>query len=117
MTAKLTSICRCGHALEVHHSPRHLDPEELATEPPGTPPYSARECEFYGCNETGGLGPDLRLHCSRYVDRADPSEPEEERGTFTRRARARAWCRFFWQAIQVRVLGRDERDVWRREWR
>ena len=52
-----------------------LSAEHLATMPPGTRPYFGEECEYYGCNEEGGLGPDLRVHCLRYVDRADPSPP------------------------------------------
>jgi hypothetical protein len=55
----------------------------------------------------------------RYVDRADPSPPDPSRpgsgGTFTLRARARAWLRVGWQAVQVRVFRRDPHEVLRRE--
>jgi hypothetical protein len=110
-----TGVCRCGHAFDDHHNSMHLSAEHLATLPDGTRSYIAEECEHYGCNEEGGLGPDLRVHCLRYVDRADPAARVRHRGTFTRLARARAWARFVWQAIQVRILGRNEREVWRRE--
>ena len=30
--------------------------------------YSPQECEFYGANEKGGLGPNGEDHCHSYVD-------------------------------------------------
>jgi hypothetical protein len=113
-SAMFTGTCRCGHKLHEHHNPVLFSAEHAAKLSPGVRPYAAEECKHYGVNEFGGLGPDLRVHCARYVDRADP-DPPTERGTFTRRARARAWFRFCWQVIQVRVLGRAERQVFRRE--
>jgi hypothetical protein len=87
--------------------------------PQGTRPLFGDECEYYGCNEEGGLGPDLRTHCLRYVDRGDPDPPDPalpgSRGTFTRTARAWAWARLGWKAMQVKLLRRDPRIVWRRE--
>lgn len=116
---QLTGICRCGHRLEDHHNGGWLSAEYLATMPQGTRPLFGDECEYYGCNEEGGLGPDLRVHCLRYVDRADPNPPDPalpgSRGTFTRTARARAWAGFGWKAMQVKLLRRDPRIVWRRE--
>jgi hypothetical protein len=101
---KLTGMCRCGHRLEDHRNGMWLSAEHLGTMPPGTRPYFGEECEYYGCNEEGGLGPDLPVHCLRYVDRADPSPPDPSRpgsgGTFTLWARARAWLRVSWQAVQ-----------------
>jgi hypothetical protein len=115
----LTGMCRCGHRLEDHHNPVLFSAEHSGTLPPGVRRYAAEECKYYGCNEEGGLGPDLRVHCLRYVDRADPNPPDpttpSARGTFTRSAKARAWLRFFWQALQVHVLGRDAQQVFRRE--
>lgn len=118
-TTQFTGICRCGHRLEDHHNGGWLSAEYLATMPQGTRPLFGDECEYYGCAEEGGLGPDLRVHCLRYVDQADPDPPDPalpgSRGTFTRTARAWAWARFGWKAMQVKLLRRDPRIVWRRE--
>jgi hypothetical protein len=112
-------VCRCGHAFAEHHNAMMLSVECLSTLPPGARPFVAEECEYYGCNEDGGFGPDGRHHCHRYVDRNDPNPPDpswpNSRGTFTRRARAMAWLRFWWKAAQVIVLRRDRRQVFRRE--
>ncbi len=110
----LTGVCRCGHPLHEHHNPLTLSAERLATLPPGTGKYVAGECEHYGCNEEGGLGPDLRRHCSGYVDQADPNPPPAA-GTFTRAARMRAWLRLLWMGFQWRILRRDAKLVFRRE--
>jgi hypothetical protein len=114
-----TGRCRCGHRFDEHHNPMWFSTEYAATLPPGARPYVAEECEHYGCDEEGGLGPDLRVHCARYVDRADPNPPDpadpSARGTFTRWARVRAWLRFGWQVIQIRMLRRDARVACRRE--
>lgn len=114
-----TGVCRCGHPFDDHHNSMMLSIEHLATMPPDTKPFVAEECEHYGCNEDGGLGPDGGHHCHGYVDRNNPNPPDPSwstsRGTFTRRARARAWVRFCWKAAQVVVLRRDRRKVFRRE--
>ena len=117
--ATFTGRCRCGHRFEEHHNSVLFSAEYASTLPPGVPPYFAEECKHYGCDEEGGLGPDLRVHCARYVDRADPDPPDpaapDSRGTFTRWARACAWLRFGSQVIQIRLLRRDALDVCRRE--
>ena len=118
-TTQFTGTCRCGHRLEAHHNGGWLSAAYLATMPQGTRPLFGDECEYYGFNEEGGLGPDLRVHCLRYVDRGDPDPPDPalpgSRGTFTRTARAWAWARLGWKAMQVKLLRRDPRIVWRRE--
>ena len=110
----LTGVCRCGHPLHEHHNPLTLSAERLAQLPPDTRSYVAGECKHYGCNEEGGLGPDLRRHCNGYVDQADPNQPSAA-GTFTRAARTKAWLRLLWMGFQFRVLGRDEKTIFRRE--
>jgi hypothetical protein len=89
MTTNFSGICRCGHRFDEHHNAIRIGAARAATLFPGARPYAGEKCTHYGCNEEGGLGPDLHVHCARYVDRADPAPPVE-RGTFTRRARAAA---------------------------
>lgn len=116
---KFRGICRCGHPLVEHHNAMLLSVDHLATLPPDAKPYFAEECTFYGTAEEGGYGPDGRHHCHRYVDRHDPDPPDpswpDSQGTFSRRARAAAWLRFVWQVVQVKVLRREARQVFRRE--
>lgn len=114
MKAVFSGRCRCGHRFEEHHNARYFSAQYAATLPPGARPFVGGECKHYGGNEEGGLGPDLRVHCSNYVDRNDP-DPPTARGTFTRRSRAAAWGRLFWQGFRYRVLRHDHEDVFRRE--
>jgi hypothetical protein len=89
-----SGICRCGHAFEDHHLGLILNEDVLRDLPTAHPRYRAQECEYYDCNEGGGMGPDGHDHCHHYVDRDDPAAlVRDEPGTFTRRARARAWVR------------------------
>jgi hypothetical protein len=61
-----SGICRCGHRYTTHHCGIVMNDDYYRqtgeTVVPG-------ECEFYGCNEFGGLDADGKLHCGNYVDR------------------------------------------------
>jgi hypothetical protein len=107
-----SGICRCAHAFEDHHLGFILNEDVLRDLPAGHPPYRAQECEYYDCNEGGGMGPDGYDHCHRYVDRDDPAAlTREEPGSFTRRARARAWLRCLVQVIMALTTGKKYRYV------
>ena len=67
-----TGVCVCGHSWEEHH-PRCVMNKEYY-EATGEA-YVPGECEYYGCNETGGMKPDPCNpdgrwvgHCHRYLD-------------------------------------------------
>jgi hypothetical protein len=42
---------------------------EMQAKWPDHPPYVPQECEFYGCNEYGGLDEDGNPHCGQYIDK------------------------------------------------
>ena len=68
----ISGICKCGHDWDDHHLGAILNSDALDylhKHHPDHPPYLAEECEYYGCNETGGKGPDGEEHCERYIDR------------------------------------------------
>ena len=55
------------------------------------------------------MGPDVRDHCHRFVNRDDPvaaiRDPDEP-GAFKRRARAPAWTRAMGQAMRALTTGK-----------
>lgn len=70
-----TGICRCGHKWEDHHLCAVMNRIywEQTKES-----YIVQECEFYGCNEVGGMmqneDGEWVDHCHGYVDsRVDES--------------------------------------------
>lgn len=73
----ISGTCKCGHSWEDHHlgcimNPRTL--EELRKINPDHPPYLPQECEYYGCNEDGGLDSEGNKHCFGYIDKDAPNE-------------------------------------------
>lgn len=67
----ITGVCKCGHSWEDHHLGMILNKnyyEKLQEIAPGHPSYIADECEYYGCNETGGLDAEGNPHCMRYEE-------------------------------------------------
>lgn len=83
-----SGTCLCGHSHEDHHggmvmNPKYYD-ETGEWRSPG-------ECEYFGCNEWGGLDPKGDPHCGDYVDRddPDPSRRAEWDGTSLPRKRTR----------------------------
>ena len=51
-------VCKCGHSVSDHHCGVVCNPDYYAQTGEELVP---QECEFYGCNEEGGLGPDGNL--------------------------------------------------------
>lgn len=73
-----TGLCKCGHSWEDHHlgcvaNPAYFEATHEA--------YVPEECEYYGCNERGGMMPtnngEWVDHCHRYVDSAVLAEVED----------------------------------------
>lgn len=64
---KFSGICICGHTFDQHHLGIVANAE--AFEIMGG--YYAQECEAYGFNEMGGLGPGGVDHCHHYIDKDD----------------------------------------------
>lgn len=68
-----TGICVCGHKWDRHHLGIIMQPGVAEAIGEG---YVPQECEFFGCNEAGGLMPvtdsdgsvDWVPHCSSYRD-------------------------------------------------
>ena len=60
-----SGICQCGHNWDDHHLQMvmNLDYFNHTNEC-----YYPEECEYYGCNEYGGLDDQGKLHCGQYVD-------------------------------------------------
>jgi hypothetical protein len=54
-------ICHCGHPYDDHHNS-------------GIVEGIAGVCEFFGCNEEGGLDENGNIHCLRYIDTTQPDE-------------------------------------------
>jgi hypothetical protein len=65
---RYSGTCICGHSFEDHHLGMVANPE--AYEIMGA--YYAQECEYFGCNENGGLDSKGRPHCGHYQDKNDP---------------------------------------------
>jgi hypothetical protein len=59
-------VCHCGHSYEDHHNS-------------GLVEGIAGVCEFFGCNEEGGLDESGNIHCLRYIDTTQPDEPSRTR--------------------------------------
>jgi hypothetical protein len=59
-------VCECGCPWDSHHLGMVLNQDYFDQTGES---YIAQECETYGCNQEGGLGPDGELHCGNYVDR------------------------------------------------
>lgn len=64
-----SGICRCGHKWDRHHLGMVMNREYYEATGEGS---IAQECEAFGFNERGGLGPDGEPHCFGYVDMEDP---------------------------------------------
>ena len=73
--------CLCGHSFEDHHGNLVMNEEAYAV----MGPRVASECEFFGCNEDGGLDENRKSHCWHYVDEADPDEAKRAKWEGTRR--------------------------------
>lgn len=60
-----SGMCVCGHPWHEHHLGLVMnhDYKKQTNET-----YIPSECEHYGFNETGGLGPDGQPHCDHYQD-------------------------------------------------
>jgi hypothetical protein len=56
-------ICHCGHPYDDHHNAGIVEG------------IIAGVCEFFGCNEEGGLDDNGNIHCLRYIDTTQPDEP------------------------------------------
>ena len=65
-----SGVCVCGHSYEDHHLGMVLNQDYL--DQTGEI-YVPQECEFYGCNECGGMKPTKSgkwvRHCGSYRDR------------------------------------------------
>lgn len=61
-----SGMCTCGHAWDAHHLMMVARQEYVDATGEY---YVPCECEFYGCNESGGLDQDGLVHCMGYVDR------------------------------------------------
>lgn len=66
-----SGTCNCGHSWEDHHLGVVLN--EDYRQQTGEA-YIPQECEFFGWNETGGLGADGKDHCHGYRDELWPDE-------------------------------------------
>jgi hypothetical protein len=58
-SARYPGPCVCGHAFDEHHN-------AIVFHMTKGRPWVAEECQHFGSNETGGLGPDGRDHCQHY---------------------------------------------------
>lgn len=70
-----SGVCKCGHPWHEHHLSAVLNEEYFAATGEY---YVPEECEYYGCNEYGGMMPnpedpdgDWVYHCERYEDRGE----------------------------------------------
>ena len=70
-----TGICRCGCPWHSHHLGIVMNQDYLDQTGEA---YIAQECETYGCNQEGGLGPNGEPHCGHYVDAGDTTEERVE---------------------------------------
>ena len=67
----ITGICKCGHSWEDHHLGVIMNDAvwtELKKTNPEHPPYVPQECEYYGCNEDGGMDEEGNPHCGGYEE-------------------------------------------------
>lgn len=65
-----SGTCKCGHSWQDHHLGivANIEAAKIIGD------YLPQECEYYGCNEDGGLDKEGNPHCSRYIDREDPDD-------------------------------------------
>jgi len=60
-----SGICVCGHSHEDHHGQMVMNPVYYRK----TKEYRyPEECEYYGCNEDGGMDDEGQYHCGQYKD-------------------------------------------------
>lgn len=71
--ANRAGICKCGHSWEEHHLSAVVNLEYLKAT---NERYFPEECEFYGSNEQGGLGPNGEDHCHWYIDKLERAKPK-----------------------------------------
>lgn len=69
-----SGICMCGHSWEDHHLGIVMNEKSLQVHNGELEGYIPQECEFYGCNEEGGLDAEGNDHCSQYRDSLLPDE-------------------------------------------
>jgi len=69
-----SGLCICGHSWKAHHLGIVMRESALHTDG-GPEGYIPQECEFYGCNEMGGLDRDGNEHCFGYIDTLFPHDP------------------------------------------
>lgn len=70
-----SGVCQCGHYWQDHHNGVVMNPEYAALCVEWKqPPYIPQECEYYGCNEDGGLDDRGLPHCGSFVDRDNPEK-------------------------------------------
>lgn len=77
----ISGVCVCGHSYEDHHLGLIMNSEilaEIREQEPNHPPYLPQECEYFGCNETGGLDTDGNIHCDNYQDKDNKYIMNEE---------------------------------------
>jgi hypothetical protein len=67
-----TGICKCGHSWDDHHLGIVMNKEYFQQT---GEEYVPQECEYYGCNELGGMMPNPKdpkgewiCHCGKYED-------------------------------------------------
>ena len=68
-----SGICVCGHPWHEHHRGIVVRLGSILTADGVREGYVLGECEHYGFNESGGLGPDGEPHCFGYKDSKDES--------------------------------------------
>lgn len=71
-----SGVCLCGCVFDDHHLGVVLNAEYHAATGEDS---VAQECERYGFNERGGLGPEGEPHCDGYVDKDDPFGDRHQR--------------------------------------
>ena len=69
-----SGVCVCGHGWEEHHLGMVMREDMLEVHSGGKEAYVPQECEFYGCNEDGGLDAEGNEHCFGYRDSLLPDE-------------------------------------------
>ena len=70
-----SGICICGHSWQDHHLGMVATMTGSETDG-GQEYYIPQECEYYGCNEDGGFGPQGEAHCNHYLDTLFPKDPD-----------------------------------------
>lgn len=95
--------CMCGHLYHNHHCCCVLNPEAAKILGDVVPD----ECDFYGCNEDGGLDENGDYHCGKYVDIDEPDPATRASWTGSRRHGRweEFWCsvRNWWWNLKWRI--------------